>query len=63
MNLEEDEDIGKVQSLWKTKPPNPKDFEIGRPGDHLICPFLAIYVCFISFNEWNLILLASKIKY
>ena len=39
-NLEDDEDIGEVQSLWKAKAPNPKDFEIGRPGDHLICPFL-----------------------
>ena len=35
-----DDDEGEVYSLWKTKAPNPKDFEVARGGDHLICPFL-----------------------
>ena len=32
--------MGEVYSLWKSKAPNPGDFEVGRAGDHLICPFL-----------------------
>ena len=34
------EDEGDVFALWKSKGPSPQDFDIARPGDHLICPFL-----------------------
>ena len=34
------EDEGDVDGVWRTKTPNPNDFEEARNGDHLICPFL-----------------------
>ena len=34
------EDEGDIDGFWKTKSPNPNDFEEARNGDNLICPFL-----------------------
>ena len=40
LNQEIDDDEGEVHAFWRTKVPNPRDFKIARPSDHLICPFL-----------------------
>ena len=38
--MDEEDDEGNYDILWRNKAPNLDDFEVARNGDHLICPFL-----------------------